>query len=153
MSKGLHTWCAAPYPWADWQESQASPKSGSPAFLALMPLQDDGLPWLMSDRAPDIDVQRALQDLLGSPDTTAETIPYITGWIRMCAPDPGSYGRLRDQLLPALRGHNMFHAGMELMKALANVTTPPGINPGEDFHQHLVDHRLQPVFSLSTDPA
>ncbi|MET7543930.1 hypothetical protein [Streptomyces sp. NPDC005507] len=137
----------------DWQESQASAKSGSLAFLALMPVQDDGMPWLMSDRAPDIDVQRALQDLLSSPDTTAEVIPYLTGWIRMCAPDPASYGRLRDQLLPALRGHNMFHAGMELMKALADVTTPQGVNAGEDFYQHLVDHRLQPVFSLMKDPA
>ncbi len=137
----------------DWQESQASAKSGSLAFLALMPVQDDGMPWLMSDRAPDIDVQRALQDLLSSPDTTAEAIPYLTGWIRTCAPDPASYGRLRDQLLPALRGHNMFHAGMELMKALADVTTPQGVNAGEDFYQHLVDHRLQPVFSLTRDPA
>ncbi|MET8205863.1 hypothetical protein ABZT51_07405 [Streptomyces sp. NPDC005373] len=137
----------------DWQESQASPKSGSLAFLALMPVQDNGMPWLMSDRAPDIDVQQALQDLLSSPETTAEAIPYLTGWIRTCAPDPASYGRLGDQLLPALRGHNMFHAGMELMKALADVTTPQGINAGEDFYQHLVDHRLQPVFSLMKDPA
>ncbi|MBT2508512.1 hypothetical protein J7I98_22005 [Streptomyces sp. ISL-98] len=137
----------------DWQESQASPKSGSLAFLALMPVQDDSMPWLMSDSAPGIDVQRALQDLLSSPDTTAEIVPYLTGWIRMCAPDPASYGRLRDQLLPALRGHNMFHAGMELMKALADVTTPQGLNAGEDFYQHLVDHRLQPVFTLTKAPA
>ncbi|MCT9113050.1 hypothetical protein N4G69_47310 [Streptomyces mirabilis] len=137
----------------DWQESKASPKSGSLAFMALMPLDDDGVPWLMSDNVPDIDVQRALQDLLSAQETAAEIIPYLTGWIRTCAPAPASYGRLRDQLLPALRGHNMFHAGMELMRALADVTTPQGVNVAEDFYQHLVDPRLQPVFSIVKAPA
>ncbi|MFF8479137.1 hypothetical protein [Streptomyces sp. NPDC015414] len=137
----------------DWQESKTSPKSGSLAFLALMPVLEDGVPWLMSDTAPAIDVQRAVQDLLSSPDTAAEVIPYLTGWIRTCAPDPDSYRHLRDQLLPALRGNNMFHAGMEVMKALTDVTTPEGLNVAEDFYQHLVDPRLQPVFSLTKAPA
>ncbi|UFR07123.1 hypothetical protein KBP30_40985 [Streptomyces sp. Go40/10] len=78
----------------------------------------------------------------------AEQKPYAP----TVAPDPASYGRLRAQLLPALRGHNMFRAGMELMKALTDVTTPQGVNAGEDFYQHLVDHRLQPVFSLTKAP-
>ncbi|MGW3425987.1 hypothetical protein [Streptomyces phaeochromogenes] len=137
----------------DWQESKASPKSGSLAFMALMPVQADGVPWLMSDSAPDIDVQRALQDLLSTQETTAEIIPYLTGWIRTCAPNPLSYGRLRDQLLPALRDHRLFHAGMELMGALADITTPQGVNVAEDFYQHLVDPRLQQVFSLTKTPA
>ncbi|MFJ4518973.1 hypothetical protein [Streptomyces sp. NPDC088816] len=136
----------------DWQNSQGSPKSGSLAFLALMTIQEDGMPWLMSDAAPDIDVKRALQDLLGSPDTTAEIIPYLAGWIRTCAPDPTCYGRLRDQLLPVLRSHDVFRASMELWKALADVTTFQGVNAGEDFYKHLVDPRMQPVFSM-TDPA
>ncbi|MET8241765.1 hypothetical protein [Streptomyces sp. NPDC005078] len=137
----------------NWQQSKRSGKSGSLAFLALMSVNYEGMPWLMSTAAPEIDVQQALQDLLSDPATAAEIIPRLTAWVRTCATDPASYTRLRDQLTPPLRGHNMFQAGMDLMQAFADVSTAQGVNVAKDFYQHLVDPRLHTVFSLKEDPA
>ncbi|MFF3110281.1 hypothetical protein ACFVSN_13895 [Kitasatospora sp. NPDC057904] len=133
-----------------WQQAKSSSRNGSLAFLALMSVDSPELPWLLSGDAPEIDVQRALAELLGSPDTAVETIPRITGWIHSCAgdADSDSYVQLRDQLLVPLRGHRMFQAGMDLMKALASSVTAQGVNIAEDFYQHLVGAPLRNVFTL-----
>ncbi|MGW7291732.1 hypothetical protein ACWGIB_04975 [Streptomyces xiamenensis] len=130
-----------------WQSSKASRKSGSLAFLALMPQEYNGMPWLLSDTPPDIEVDRALQDLLGEDATAEEVIPAITNWIRNCATDPSTYSRLRDRLVPTLRGHKMFQACMELMRALGDIPSIGDINVAEDFYQHLVDPAVRPVFT------
>ncbi|MGY0055102.1 hypothetical protein ACWY4P_00675 [Streptomyces sp. LZ34] len=137
----------------DWQQDKASARGGSLAFLALMAAGDDGTPWLMSETAPDIDVQRAVQDLLSAPDTAAEIIPRLTVWVRACADNPDAYTRLRDRLLPSLRGHKMFQAGMALMRELEGISTADGVSVADDFYHHLVDTRLQAVFPLKGDAA
>ncbi|MFF0292630.1 hypothetical protein ACFYST_01370 [Kitasatospora sp. NPDC004614] len=129
-----------------WQQAKGSPQSGTLAFLALMSVERTGLPWLLSTEASDIDVQRALMELLGSAETAIETIPRITEWIRSCADDSGSYTQLRDQLLVPLRGHRMFQAGMDLMKALTGSVTAQGVDIAEDFYHHLVGAPLHGVF-------
>lgn len=132
-----------------WQQAKNSPRNGSLAFLALMSVDTPGLPWLLSADAPEIDVQRALTELLGSADTAVETIPRITGWIRSCADDSDSdsYVQLRDQLLVPLRGHRMFQAGMDLMQALTGSVTARGVDIAEDFYQHLVGAPFQKLFA------
>ncbi|MEV6213049.1 hypothetical protein [Kitasatospora sp. NPDC051914] len=132
-----------------WQQAKSSSRSGSLAFLALMSVDTPGLPWLLSADAPGIDVQRALAELLGSPETAVETIPRITGWIRSCADDADSdsYAQLRDQLLVPLRGHRMFQAGMNLMQALTGSVTAQGVNIAEDFYQHLVRAPFHKLFA------
>lgn len=132
----------------EWQQSKGSARGGSLAFLALMAAKDDGGAWLLSQSSLDIDVSRAVHDLLGSPLTVAEIIPRLSQWIRESATDPVAYGHLRDQLLPALRGHDMFEAGMSLMQELRGISTAEGASVANDFYQHLVDPRLQPVFPL-----
>lgn len=136
-----------------WQSSKTSDKSGSLAFIALMSVNHDGMPWLMSEAAHDIDVDQALQDLLGNASTAEEIIPRLTQWIRSYATDTDTYVRLRDRLVPALRGHNMFQACMELMRALADTPAIQGINVAEDFYQHLVDPRMREVFPLKEGTA
>ncbi|BBJ37426.1 hypothetical protein SSPO_001440 [Streptomyces antimycoticus] len=136
----------------DWQQDKASARGGSLAFLALMSAGSDGTPWLMSATAPDIDVQRAVQNLLSAPDTATEIIPRLTAWVRACADDPDAYTRLRDRLLPSLRGHKMFQAGMALMRELEGISTTDGISAADDFYHHLVDTRLQAVFPLKGMP-
>ncbi|RKE22723.1 hypothetical protein [Streptomyces sp. TLI_171] len=130
-----------------WQQARSSSRNGSLAFLALMSMDGPGLPWLLSVDGPEIDVQRALTELLGSPETAIETIPRITGWIRSCASDSDSYVKLRDQLLVPLRGHRMFQAGMDLMQALTGSVTAQGVNIAEDFYQHLVSAPFQKLFA------
>nr|WSZ96518.1 hypothetical protein OH820_13360 [Streptomyces sp. NBC_00857] len=132
----------------EWQQSKGSARGGSLAFLALMAAKDDGGPWLLSQSSLDIDVSRAVHDLLGNPLTVAEIIPRLSKWISASATDPVAYGRLRDQLLPALRGHNMFEAGMNLMRELRGISTAEGTSVADDFYQHLVEPRLHGVFPL-----
>ena len=134
---------------AAWQASRASHKSGSLAFMALMSKDHDGMPWLMSDTAAGIDVDQALQDLLSDTSTAQEVIAHLARWIRAYATDTTSYVRLRDRLVRVLRGHNMFHAYWDFIQSLATVPiTVQGINVAEDFHRHLIDPRLRPVFSI-----
>ncbi|MET8289505.1 hypothetical protein ABZV80_30340 [Streptomyces sp. NPDC005132] len=136
-----------------WQQDKGSARSGGLAFMALTDLADGGMPWLMSPSSSDIDAVRAVHDLLKDTDTTAEIIPRLTAWIRTCADDPELYPQLRDQLLPALRGHNMFQAGASLMQELQGVSTTEGASVADDFYHHLVDVRLRAVFPPPGDAA
>ncbi|MET7989150.1 hypothetical protein [Streptomyces sp. NPDC005281] len=136
-----------------WQQDKGSARSGGLAFMALTFLTDNGMPWLMSPSASDIDTVRAVHDLLKDTDTTTEIIPRLTAWIRACADDPELYPQLRDQLLPALRGHNMFQAGASLMQELQGVSTTEGASVADDFYHHLVDVRLRSVFPPPGDAA
>ncbi|MFF0225323.1 hypothetical protein [Streptomyces sp. NPDC004629] len=136
-----------------WQQGKVSARSGSLAFLALMTVHHDGAPWLVCTPPTEIDVQRAVHDLLSSADTAAEVISRLTDWICSCAGDPSGYTRLRDQLLPALRGHNMFEAGMKLMNELRGISTAEGVSMADDFYHHLVDGRLHTVFPLEENIA
>ncbi|MEV3855081.1 hypothetical protein AB0J38_12230 [Streptomyces sp. NPDC050095] len=131
-----------------WQKGKVSARGGAMAFLALMTVRRNGTPWLVCAPPPDIDVQRALNNLLSSSDTAAQVISRLTDWIRSCAGDPSAYTQLRDQLLPALRGHNMFEAGMKLMNELRGISTVEGVSVADDFYNHLVDSRLHTVFPL-----
>ncbi|MFJ9981522.1 hypothetical protein [Streptomyces cyaneofuscatus] len=131
-----------------WQKSKVSARGGAIAFLALMTVRRNGTPWLVCAPPPDIDVHRALNNLLSSSDTAAQVISRLTDWIRSCASDASAYTQLRDQLLPALRGHNMFEAGMKLMNELRGISTADGVSVADDFYNHLVDSRLHTVFPL-----
>jgi hypothetical protein len=137
----------------DWQQNKVSARGGSLAFLALLSADSDGTPWLLTAAPPDIDVQRAVRDLLNNPATATEIIPRLTDMIRTCAATPDAYAQLRDRLLPALRGHNMFEAGMNLMHQLRGISTTEGVSVADDFYHHLVDGRLQSVFPLKGDAA
>ncbi|QDY81307.1 hypothetical protein FQU76_26495 [Streptomyces qinzhouensis] len=130
------------------QGKGSSTRSGALAFLALMTVTRDGAPWLVRTPPATIDTRRAVHDLLSSPDTAAEVISRLTVWIRACAGDSGDYTQLREQLLPALRGHNMFEAGMKLMNELRDISTAEGVSVADDFYNHLVDSRLRAVFPL-----
>ncbi|MEV5735233.1 hypothetical protein [Streptomyces sp. NPDC052292] len=132
-----------------WQQGKvSSARSGALAFLALMTVRHDSTPWLVDCPPADIDVQRAVHDLLSSSKTAVEVTSRLTDWIRICADDPSTYTQLRDQLLPALRGHNMFEAGMKLMNGLRGISTTEGVSVADDFYNHLVDGRLHRVFPL-----
>ncbi|GAA0576814.1 hypothetical protein [Streptomyces crystallinus] len=133
-----------------WQQGKVScARSGALAFLALMTLGHDGTPWLVDTPPTDIDVQRGVHDLLSSSETAAEVTSRLTDWIRACADDPSAYMQLRDQLLPALRGHNMFEAGWRFMSGLRGIsTTVEGVSVADDFYNHLVDSRVRTVFPL-----
>lgn len=134
-----------------WQRGKFSPRGGALAFLALMTIRHEGTPWLVCSPPGDLDVQRAVRDLLSSPATVAEAVSRLTDWIRSCADDPGAYTQMRAQLLPVLRGHNMFEAGMKLMNELRGISTTEGVVVADDFYNHLVDPRLRTVFPLETD--
>ncbi|MFE3548264.1 hypothetical protein ACFXN2_06300 [Streptomyces kronopolitis] len=137
-----------------WQQGKlSSARSGALAFLALMNMRHDGTPWLVCAPPSNIDVQRAVHDLLSSSGTAAEVISRLTDWIRSCANDPSAYAQLREQLLPALRGHNMFEAGMKLMNELRGISTAEGVSVADDFYNHLVDGRLRTVFPLEENLA
>ncbi|MFE3637498.1 hypothetical protein [Streptomyces sp. NPDC059168] len=129
-----------------WQQGKVSARSGALAFLALMSAEHDGTPWLVSAPPPGINVPRAVRDLLSSAETAAEVIARLTLWIRASVIDSGAYTRLRDQLLPALRGYNMFDAGMSLMQELRDISTTEGVSVAADYYDHLVDSRLHRVF-------
>ncbi|MFK0133425.1 hypothetical protein ACIQRZ_24030 [Streptomyces rubiginosohelvolus] len=134
-----------------WQEGKVpSARSGALAFLALMTVRRDGTPWLVDSAPTDIDLHRAVHDLLSSSRTAAEVTSRLTDWMRACADDPSAYTQLRDLLLPALRGHNMFAASWKFMNELRGITTAEGVSVADDFHNHLVDSRLRPVFPLET---
>ncbi|MFC4463650.1 hypothetical protein ACFPH6_03380 [Streptomyces xiangluensis] len=136
-----------------WQLGKVSARSGALAFLALMTVRRDGTPWLVCNPPSGIDVQRAVHDLLSSSETAAEVISRLTDWIRSCADDPSAYMQMRDQLLPALSGHNMFEAGMKLMNELRGISTAEGVSVADDFYNHLVDSRLRTVFPLEANLA
>lgn len=137
-----------------WQQGKvSSARSGALAFLALMTVRREGTPWLVCTPPTSIDVQRAVHDLLSSSDTAAEVISRLTDWIRSCAGDPSTYTQLREKLLPALRGHNMFEAGMKLMNELRGISTAEGVSVADDFYNHLVDGRLRTVFPLEENLA
>lgn len=136
-----------------WQQGKVSARGGALAFLALMTVRRDGTPWLVCNPPVGVDVQRAVHDLLSSSETAAEVISRLTDWIRSCAGDPGAYTQMRDQLLPALSGHNMFEAGMKLMNELRGISTAEGVTVADDFYNHLVDSRLRTVFPLEANLA
>ncbi|MET9183551.1 hypothetical protein ABZX88_35895 [Kitasatospora aureofaciens] len=129
-----------------WQQANSASRNGSLAFLALMTVDSPGLPWLLSAEASEIDVQRALTELLGGSETAIETISRITAWIRSCSNDSDDYQQLRNQLLVPLRGHRMFQAGMDLMQALKGSVTAQGVDIAEDFYQHLVGSPFRELF-------
>lgn len=132
-----------------WQQSDRSGRAGATAFLALMSVPGGTTPWLLSDEAPsEVNVERALQTLLGDIATAPDAIDRLTGWIKVAAADPDSYTRIRDRLVPALRGQKMFKASMALMQALAEVPLEDGTNAAEDFWDRLIDKRVQSVFPL-----
>ncbi|MGV9653386.1 hypothetical protein [Streptomyces sp. NPDC003554] len=132
-----------------WQQGKgSSTRSGKLAFLALMTVRHDGTPQLVCSPPTDINVQQAVHDLLSSSDTAAEVISRLTDWIRSCASDPSAYTQLRDRLLPALSGHNMFEASWRFMNELRGISTAEGVSVADDFHNHLVDSRLRTVFPL-----
>ncbi|MFD0370110.1 hypothetical protein [Streptomyces sp. NPDC127114] len=137
-----------------WQASKVSVRSGSLAFLALMEKKHPKVPWLMSDEAAGIDVDRALRDLLADAATAQEVIPELTKWIGSYATDTVGYERLRDRIVHILRGNGMFQAYWAFMRALADApVTVEGVDVAEDFHRHLVDPRLRSVFTLETAPS
>ncbi|MEF9886551.1 hypothetical protein [Streptomyces sp. P9-A4] len=139
---------------AAWQASKVSVRSGSLAFLALMEKEHTKVPWLMSEEAAGIDVDRALRDLLGDAATAQEVIPRLTKWIGSYATDAVGYERLRDRLVDILRGNGLFQAYWAFMRALADApVTVEGVDVAEDFHRHLVDPRLRSVFALETGSA
>ncbi|MFE6490772.1 hypothetical protein [Streptomyces sp. NPDC057748] len=139
---------------AAWQASKVSVRSGSLAFLALMEKEHTKVPWLMSEEAAGIDVDRALRDLLGDAAIAQEVIPQLTKWIGSYATDAVGYERLRDRLVHILRGNGMFQAYWAFMRALADApVTVEGVDVAEDFHRHLVDPRLRSVFALETGSA
>lgn len=112
------------------------------------------VPWLMSEEAAGIDVDRALRDLLGDAAIAQEVIPQLTTWIGSYATDAVGYERLRDRLVHILRGNGMFQAYWAFMRALADApVTVEGVDVAEDFHRHLVDPRLRSVFALETGSA
>ncbi|WP_240469260.1 hypothetical protein [Streptomyces sp. OM5714] len=136
-----------------WQQGKGSDRGGGLAFLALMAVLDDKKPWLTTTPPPGVDVVRAVHDLLGDPATAPEIIPRLASWIRGSAADTDAYAHLRDQLLPALRGHDMFRAGMSLMQELQDISTARGDSVADDFYQHLVDPRVRAVFPAPGDAA
>ncbi|MFI8372010.1 hypothetical protein [Streptomyces sp. NPDC085466] len=133
-----------------WQQTGKSGKAGPLAFLALMPAGDDLGPWLLTDDAGQkVDVDGALRTLLGDVATAPDAITRITEWVRAASADSAAYARIRDRLLPALRGQRMFKASMALMKALADVPLEQGATADEDFWDRLVDPRVRTVFPLA----
>ncbi|MEV7536403.1 hypothetical protein ACIQNV_38880 [Streptomyces hydrogenans] len=137
-----------------WQQPGKSGKAGPLAFLALMPVGDDFGPWLLTDDARQkVGVEEALRTLLGDVATAPDAITRITDWVRASSADPTAYARIRDQLLPALRGQRMFKASMALMKALAGVPLEEGATADEDFWDRLVDPRVRTVFPLARTSA
>ncbi|MFF3606743.1 hypothetical protein [Streptomyces sp. NPDC002463] len=133
-----------------WQQSGKTGKGGPLAFLALMSVPNDTGPWLLSQGVPpSVDVERALQTLLGDITTAPDTIDRITGWVSASATDPASYARIRDRLLPALREQKLFKAVRELMEALDGVPLEDGANAAEDFWGRLVDPRVRGMFPLT----
>lgn len=136
-----------------WQQSGRSRGAGTAAFLALMSVPGT-TPWLLSDAVPsDLDVKRALQDLLGDFTTAPDAINRLTAWIRQSATDPGHYARIRDSLLPVLRGQKIFKASVSLMQALEHVSVDGETNAANDFWDRLVDPRVRSVIQLDRDPA
>lgn len=136
-----------------WQQSGRSRGAGTAAFLALMSVPG-ATPWLLSDEVPsDLDVKRALQDLLGDFTTAPDTINRLTAWIRQSATDPGHYASIRDSLLPVLRGQKIFKASVSLMQALEHVSVDGETNAANDFWDRLVDPRVRSVIQLDRDPA
>lgn len=136
-----------------WQQGKGSPHGSSLAFVALMTIFSDGLPWLMSTPVPGLDVPRALHDLLQDPETAAEVIPRLASWVRACTGDPQAYSHLRDGLLVPLRGHKMFRACIALTRELDGLSTTEGVNVADDFYDHLFDPRVRPVFPLKATTA
>lgn len=136
-----------------WQQSGRSRGAGTAAFLALMSVPGT-TPWLLSDEAPsEVDVKRALQDLLGDIATAPDAINRLTTWIRQSATDPDTYARVRDGLLPVLRGQKIFKASVSLMQALEHVSVDGETNAANDFWDRLVDPRVRTVIQLNRDPA
>ncbi len=137
-----------------WQQSGRSRGAGTAAFLALMSVPGTTTPWLLSDEVPsDVDVKRALQDLLGDFATAPDTINRLTTWISQSATDPETYARVRDGLLPVLRGQKIFKASVSLMQALEHVSVDGETSAANDFWDRLVDPRVRTVIRLNRDPA
>ncbi|GAA3387937.1 hypothetical protein [Streptomyces roseoviridis] len=137
-----------------WQQSGRSRGAGTAAFLALMSVPGSTTPWLLSDEVPSqVDVNRALQDLLGNIDTAPDAIDRLTTWIKQSATDPDTYARVRDGLLPVLRGQKIFKASVSLMQALEHVSVDGDTNAANDFWDRLVDPRVRTVIQLNRDPA
>ncbi|WP_329316255.1 hypothetical protein OG723_40360 [Streptomyces sp. NBC_01278] len=137
-----------------WQQSGRPRGSGTAAFLALMAVPAITTPWLLSDELPsEVDVKRALQEMLGDITTAPDTIDRLTAWIKQSADDPASYARVRDGLLPVLRGQKIFKAAMSLMQALEHVTVDKDRTAANDYWDRLVDPRVRTVIQLNRTPA
>lgn len=80
---------------ADWQKQagQDSSHAVSLGTLALMSVDADGRPWLLTAPAPALDVSRALRGLFVDLDRNAGVIEEISRWLR------ADGGALREQVL------------------------------------------------------
>ncbi|MEU5418722.1 hypothetical protein ACH4UT_02105 [Streptomyces sp. NPDC020799] len=132
-----------------WQRKTTQGAAGKLALLALMPIQHEGSPWLLSETPPDIDVEAGLRDLFADIELLPKTVPAVIDWVRACAQDVSKYERLRDRLLAPLRDQKVFKAGMKLMQDLSDVRSPDGGSVGEDLYGRLGDARIRKVFPLA----
>ncbi|GEB53614.1 hypothetical protein SCA03_61650 [Streptomyces cacaoi] len=123
-----------------WQEQDRSPSALALGMLALMGEMRDGVPWLLTDAAPRLDVAGALGTLLSRSDTCPRTLAVISRWLQQCPEGP-----LYDGVLSTVRNAFETRAGFKalatVMLHLAHVERPDG-SPA--------DRRLKNL--LSQDP-
>ncbi|MET9811731.1 hypothetical protein [Streptomyces sp. NPDC006355] len=115
---------------SEWQSQTG--KAGSPAVnlgvLALMSVDEGGLPWLLKSAVPKPDIVSALRELLADLDSYPEVIDAIIRWLR--ADD----GRMYDQVLGLVQEAVADRVGLkalaQLINELGKVRQPGGSSAG-----------------------
>ncbi|GAA1258675.1 hypothetical protein GCM10009677_06850 [Sphaerisporangium rubeum] len=102
----------------DLQRKGQMPMSSKLALLALMDVEHEHLPWLLTYEHQDLDVMDGLRELLADLDLLAATGPPLIRWFELCAHDLQLSRRLLKVVADALRRHRDVATWLRLIKEL-----------------------------------
>ncbi|MFI7043289.1 hypothetical protein [Streptosporangium sandarakinum] len=108
------------------QRKGQMPASAKLALLALMDVEYENLPWLLTCGHQELDVMDGLRELLADLDLLADTVPSLIHWFEMCAHNRQLSWRLLEVVADALRKHRDVATWLRLIKDLEVITLSDG---------------------------
>ena len=133
---------------ASQQKSDTLGTAGRLAVLALMGVEADGTPWLLSGdpSLADIDLGAALAAVFRARDTQKPSSALASQWLRASADSPELYRVVRERVLALLRQEGSFQTGAAFLGSLCDVHLADGTMVADEIYHELVDPRLRGVF-------
>lgn len=120
-----------------WFTADASSTSSRIAFTAMMGVQDKGLPWLLTEEASGIDIDRMLGEYLVDLRTTDFSSDSIVSLVEKVSGDDNLYLKTMDRLTSIAAAHGAIRPVFELASRLSEAGRENGRQPLKDIEARL----------------